>query len=393
MTGARPRVVVVRGHQATPWEMRMWDRLDDRFELAYLSTANNRFEVGEGALPNLTEIRARTLSDRLPGPVGRLAARAGRDRYLGLEGLLADAAIVHSEELGYWFASDAAAVKERLGFKLVQTVWETLPLLDAYRTPRARRNRARVLAATDLFLPTTERAASALALEGVPSERMVVSPPGIDTQRFADVEGPAAPDRHVIISPGRLVWEKGHHDVVRALAAIRRGVVPAPELQSFPQLLIVGAGPEQERLERHAAELGVGDAVEIRSVPYDEMPAVFAGASCMVLASLSSAGCALHPLDVPHCFWEEQFGLVLAEAMAARLRILASSSGAIPEVAGGGADYFVPGDWLGLARALVAGPLSRPPGERVAPDAALLRTYSLEAAAERLAAAYDRLLA
>jgi glycosyltransferase involved in cell wall biosynthesis len=84
---------------------------------------------------------------------------------------------------------------------------------------------------------------------------------------------------------------------------------------------------------------------------------------------------------------------VLAEAMAARLRIVASSSGAIPEVAGRGADYFVPGDWLGLARALVAGPLSRPPGERVAPDAALLRTYSLEAAAERLAAAYDRLLA
>ena len=87
-------------------------------------------------------------------------------------------------------------------------------------------------------------------------------------------------------------------------------------------MLLVGAGPERERLLRYAAELGLGDRVEIRAVPYAEMPAVFAAASCVVLGSLS----------IP--LWEEQFGMVLAEAMAAGAPILASSSGAIPEVVG-----------------------------------------------------------
>jgi glycosyltransferase involved in cell wall biosynthesis len=145
--------------------------------------------------------------------------------------------------------------------------------------------------------------------------------------------------------------------------------------------LIVGAGPEEGRLRKHADELGISDAVEVRpTVPYDEMPTIYASASCMVLASL------------PMRWWEEQFGMVLVEAMAAGLPIVASGSGAIPEVAGESASYFRPGDWLALARALADGPLARPPGTRVSyPDERLAR-YSSQAAADRLAHAYEKLL-
>jgi hypothetical protein len=52
-----------------------------------------------------------------------------------------------------------------------------------------------------------------------------------------------------------------------------------------------------------------------------------------------------------------------------------------------------PGDWMGIARALAAGPLSRPPGTRAPAPAAVLERYSTSAAAQRLATAYDRLLA
>jgi glycosyltransferase involved in cell wall biosynthesis len=97
--------------------------------------------------------------------------------------------------------------------------------------------------------------------------------------------------------------------------------------------------------------------------------------------------------SLPTWSWEEQFGMVLAEAMAAGVPIVASSSGAIPEVAGATARYFPPGDWLALARRLAAGPLARPPGERVEHPEKLVRRYSTAAAAERLAAAYERLLA
>jgi glycosyltransferase involved in cell wall biosynthesis len=73
--------------------------------------------------------------------------------------------------------------------------------------------------------------------------------------------------------------------------------------------------------------------------------------------------------------------------------IVASSSGAIPEVLrGSGAPLFTPGDWLELACLLEAGPLSRPPGERAAYPDEVVQRFSTRAAAERLAAAYERVL-
>jgi glycosyltransferase involved in cell wall biosynthesis len=328
------------------------------------------------------------------------------DRYLGAEKAFSEADVVHAEEMSFWFAAEAGKRKRRHGFKLVQTVWETLPLMSAYRNTHARRNREVVLAETDLFLPATERAAHALQLEGVEADRMLVCPPGIDAARFAVEPGAPAdsiapfgfpadqPGRHVVLSPGRLVWDKGHQDVLRALAALHRGIVTPPDGSIVtPRLLIVGSGPEEARLLAHAAELGVADSVEIASVPYERMPDVFASASAMVLASQSSANAAYHPFDIPRAFWEEQFGLVLAEAMAAGLAIVATTNGAIPEVVRGTpADLFAPGDWLGIARALVAGPLARAPGARVSYPPELLQRYSTGAAAERLAAAYDRVL-
>jgi glycosyltransferase involved in cell wall biosynthesis len=380
---ARARVIIVRGHQVTPWELRPWERLPNRFSVACLETERNMFDAGGLALER---IPVATLRDKLPrGRLFDIATGLARDRYLGLERALQDATIVHAEELAYWFAADAARLRDKLGFRLVQTVWETLPMLDAYRNREARANRRRVLDATDLFLPATERARDALLLEGVSEDRIEVCPPGIDTERFGAPAATAAAE-HVVLSPGRLVWEKGHHDVLRAVALLAaRGL--------RPRVRIVGSGPEEGRLRAYADQLGIGARVEIGPLGYDEMPAAFAAASCMVLASLPSATAQLHPFDVPRAFWEEQFGMVLAEGMAAGLDILASASGAIPEVLQGQGTLFAPGDWPHLARLLEEGPLSRPPGERVPYPLELVERYSTGAMAARLAAAYDRLSA
>lgn len=366
---SRPRVVLLRGHSANPWELRPWELLADRFDVVIALTGSNAYDV---AGLGLERMPVRAVRDRLPrGRAGDLGALALGDRYVDLEQALSGAAIVHSAELGVWFSGQPAALKRRLGFGLVLTVWETIPFLQTYRRGRGRRYRRQALAETDLYLAATERARRCLLLEGAPAQRIVVSPPGVDTRRFGATAAPAAAT-HLVVSPGRLVWEKGHYDVLRALATLPGGA----------RLEIVGAGPERDRLLAYASELGLGGRVAVHAVPYDAMPAVFARASCVVLASL------------PIPMWEEQFGMVLAEALAAGVPIVASSSGAIPEVlAGSGVPLFSPGDWPQLARLLADGPLTAPPGTRMAYAPQLVGRYSAEAAAERLAAAYERVLA
>jgi glycosyltransferase involved in cell wall biosynthesis len=366
-------VTLLRGHHVNPWELGSWRLLGPGFRVRVVVTAGATHETDTG----LEEIHVRTLGDRLPrGGAGRLLTRAAGERYLDLASALAGSDIVHAAELGYWFSAQAAHLRRRLGFKLALTVWETLPFCDSYRNVRTRRYRRDALAATDLFLPATERARQALLLEGAPPARIEVCPPGIDVDRFADgrqarlLDG----DRHVIVSIGRLVWEKGHQDLLRALALLRDANCLTP------RALIVGVGPEERRLRAYARELGLADAVEFAgAIPYGQLPSLYAGASCLVLAS------------IPLWYWEEQFGMVLAEAMAAHVPIVASTCGAIPEVVGSDATLFAPGDWVGLANALAAGPLARPPGDRYAPAPERIERFSSASAAGRLRAAYERL--
>ena len=382
------RVLLVRGHHPTVWGLRPFERLPERFDVRVVTTDRLRYDLGGVSLP---QVKVPTLRDRMPrGTLFDYASLVLRDRFRGEPEAFDEADIVHSEELSLWFSADVARLKQRFGFKLGVTVWETFPLLEAYRSPHARAWRRQTLAAADLYLPATDRARHGLLLEGVPDEKIVVNYPGIDTDRFAAAAAAAEPHEHVIISPGRLEWEKGHQDVLRALALIRRGHVPGGA-RPFT-LVLVGSGPEAKRLRAYASELGIAGAVQFRSVPYDEMPALFAGASAMVLGSLPRSGCTLHPGDIPRCFWEEQFGLVLAEAMAASVPLIVSASGAIPEVCGPEATYFAAGDWIDLAHKLAAGPLAQPPGQRASYDPERVARYSIPRAAERIASAYDRLL-
>ena len=381
MSTARPRVLLVRGHQANSWHLRPWRHLSDRFDVTVLRTRRNWFDTESLGVKTR---EARALRDLLPpGRLGHTLARVPGDRYLSPREAFEGADIVHSQDLGFWYSMQAAKYREELGYRLVLTVWETIPFLDAYRNVRTRPYRRRVLDGTDLFLATTERARAALLLEGARPDRVEVVPPGVDDELFRSAAPPASPPpEHLIVSAGRLVWEKGHQDLLRAVAALRRGVVPDVDAGTpLPRILIAGAGPEEARLRRHADELGIADRVELREeLPYAEMPALYARASCLVLGSL------------PVWFWEEQFGMVLAEAAAAGLSVIAAASGAIPEVLRGEAPTFAPGDWLELARLLASGPLSRPPAERVAYGGELASLYSGRAYAERLATAYERVL-
>jgi glycosyltransferase involved in cell wall biosynthesis len=376
--GSPPRVVVVRGHHANVWDLRPLEPMRGEFEIAVLVTGSNLHEVESSALEI---VPVRTPRDYLPsGRAGGALSYVAGERYLRLEEQLAGAALVHTAELGTWFSAQAARLRKRLGFRLLVTVWETIPWHGAYRWPRERRYRSEVLNVADLFLPATERARDALRLEGVPEDRMELSPPGIDLERFhSPTPAPPASGRHRILSAGRLVWEKGHQDVLRAVSALRHGFAGQP--RDDLELQVVGSGPERRRLQRYAAELRIDDIVDIRStVPYAAMPELYASASALVLASLPTRG------------WEEQFGMVLVEAFAAGTPVLTTTSGAIPEVVGADAGLFASGDWMGLAGLLAAGPLARQPAARKPVDPGRLERFSTEAATKRLRNIYERVL-
>jgi glycosyltransferase involved in cell wall biosynthesis len=378
---SRPSVVLLRGHNVNVWDLRPLELLAGDFDLKVLVTGSNLHDLSGLGLEQVPVVAPR---DRLPVPAraAGAAAYALGERYTDLEPHLRGADIVHSAEIHSWFSAQAAALKAKLGFKLVLTAWETLPFLGTYRWPREKRYRQAVVPHVDRVLAATQRTADTLALEGVDPALVSVSQPGIALERFAapaDLAPAPSGTPHTVLSAGRLVWEKGHQDVLRAVAALRRGIV-GPGRDDV-RALILGDGPERKKLEAYARELGLDGAVEFRStVPYDEIPQVYWSSSALVLASLVTKA------------WEEQFGMVLVEAMAAGLPVVACDTGAIPEVTDGAAALVAPGDWRGIARALLAGPLAGPPAARVAPRADILERVSASAAAERTREAYNSVL-
>ena len=120
-----PRVVLLRGYSANPWDLQPWRLLQDRFDVRCLVPGANEFDADAIGLP---VVAVRATRDRLPsGRATRALSYAVGDRYFGLEDALDGADIVHSADLATWFSAQAAGLKQRLGFRLVLTVWETIP--------------------------------------------------------------------------------------------------------------------------------------------------------------------------------------------------------------------------------------------------------------------------
>jgi glycosyltransferase involved in cell wall biosynthesis len=330
----------------------------------------NRFETQ--ALPRLADhgVRVRAVADlrpvheqrglrvpvrRLPTPgnllgsgrIRRAAAAAfgahRLDHLIGLSRLARTADIVHGVETFFPLSEQAARLRERIPFRLVLTCWENIPFLHDDDPVLARRKRF-VQARADLFLAVTPEAADALVAEGVDRARVTVIPPGIDGAAYATPGTDSRPiggadlpgGERIVLYLGRLVREKGLVELMRAFAVLR-----SDDRLGDVRLVLVGAGPERARLETAARALGIARRVRfVEVVSYDDVPALHARASVFVLPSL------------PCPYWQEQFGMVLAEAMTAGKAIVATRSGSIPSVVGDAALLVPPYDPAALAEAI-----------------------------------------
>lgn len=119
-----------------------------------------------------------------------------------------------------------------------------------------------------------------------------------------------ADDERVIIAIGRLSLEKGQVDLIRAFAKL---IHEQMNLQT--KLVIVGEGPERERLEQEINALCIKERVRFAGQVSDVKP-FYAIADLLVLPS--------HSEGSPN---------VLLEAMAARVPVVATAVGGVPEIA------------------------------------------------------------
>lgn len=154
--------------------------------------------------------------------------------------------------------------------------------------------------------------------------RISVLPLGVDIECFAPdfpgggSDGPGLRLGYV----GRLEEHKGVQVVIEAM----RGY-------GSWSLEIVGEGPYRQALMQQVRSAMLASQVNQRGfVPHHELPRLYRSFDVLVVPSLPTAA------------WEEQFCRVAVEAMASGVPVVASASGALPEVLGDGGLLFRPGD-------------------------------------------------
>ncbi len=159
--------------------------------------------------------------------------------------------------------------------------------------------------------------ADKIASLGVPRDRIrilhnsvkpFISPPADEVQRVRGGLG-IRDDEAVILSVGRLSYEKGHADLIRAAASL----VAMPGTAAF-RVVIVGDGPEREALTKLAAQLGLQEQVILAGFQRDTGP-YYAMATVVAVPS--------HSEGSPN---------VVLEAMAAGLPMAANRVGGVPEI-------------------------------------------------------------
>ncbi len=130
-----------------------------------------------------------------------------------------------------------------------------------------------------------------------------------------------------VVAVGRLVEKKGFDTLLRAAAVLRR---TRPGLR----IDVVGEGRERERLEAMVQELGLGDHVRLLGPrSHEESLARMAGARVFCL-----------PARVAADGDRDSMPVVIKEAMARRVPVVASDQVAIPEMLGDGCGLMVPPD-------------------------------------------------
>jgi 1,2-diacylglycerol 3-alpha-glucosyltransferase len=230
----------------------------------------------------------------------------------------------------------------------------------------------------DTVIAPSTKISRALAEWGV-HKPVITLPTGVDTFTFSERDPEAVEafrrrfaipaNARLLTFVGRLGLEKNVDALIDAMSFVR---TPGA------RLLIVGDGPYREDLERHIARDHVADRITFTGyLEGDDVRAAYHSSDALFFASKS-----------------ETQGLVIAEAMASGLPVVAVDDLAIADaVADGVNGYLVPDDPQALAAAvdkLLGDPVLR--SAMSAASLARAEDLSIDTQATRLVAIYEDLL-
>jgi alpha-maltose-1-phosphate synthase len=346
------KVAIVRGSNLNPYEMQSYELLMCKYDLTGFSSFRNKYETDTIRFPTKKLHISEELYERLPWPARSIAWGAllphGMNEYmLGLEEQLECMDILHATETCNGYSYQAARVRNARKKKLVLTVWENIPFRSVKSFKGIWSNEKivdYVRNSTDIFIAVTDRARIALQIEGVSNDRIRIIPAGIDTERFR----PGVPESNIyerlkasdedfnLLFIGRLTREKGIYDLLYAAKLL------SLDLETkHVKILLAGGGPEEGKLKQKSQKLGLSESFRfLGNFTYKEIPGLYRAVDAFILPS------------IPVEWWQEQFGMVLVEAMASGLPVISTLSGSIPEVIGDAGILIQPGDPLSIYNAV-----------------------------------------
>lgn len=211
---------------------------------------------------------------------------------------------------GQTFASAVPGmIAKRLYGKPLVITLHTSHFLKLAKKPMWQPILRRIIASADWLLAASEEIRN-VALGLYPHPRAEAVTNGVDTEVFRPVAPaqPKEPGRYRLIVPRRLYEKNGVEYLVRAMPLIRQ------ELDA--EAWLVGDGPERQRLEAVAAQLGMAEHVVFMGArPNTELPGLLASADVAVVPSLMEAT-----------------SVAALEAMSCEKPVAASRVGGLPQI-------------------------------------------------------------
>lgn len=330
-------VMIVRGPGLSKWEMRVYEPLARWFNLTAIGSRVPVNDVRNIKIPVKKLVCYSQYIRSMPKLIPIMFSLFGCTQWLsGFDETVVGSDIVHSVELFNGYTAQAVRAKKKGLVKAVTlTVHENIPFLfDNYAAKK--RLKQEVIQGADRFFAINEMSRQMLLLEGVDSKRISVIPQSVDTQTFRPRTTKDAStisklrrqlgfkqDDFVVLSVGRMVWEKGWYDLIPAAIKTSRE-------QSNIRFLFVGTGPERRTVESFSHKLGLDGVITFADFPYSKMSDLFRIADLFVYPTLATR------------FWNAQFGGgAVAEAMSSGLPIVATPNGGVTDLIGDGGGIFV----------------------------------------------------